>query len=33
MVRRGRRYVEDQLSFERVSEQHETLYAQVLEQP
>ena len=33
MVRRGRRYVEDQLSFERVSEQHEALYAQVLEQP
>jgi glycosyltransferase involved in cell wall biosynthesis len=32
MVRRGRRYVADRLCFERVAEQHETLYAQVLEQ-
>ena len=31
MVRRGRRYVMDQLSFERVSEQHEALYTQVKE--
>jgi len=31
MVRRGRRYVEDRLSFERVSAQHEALYSQVLE--
>ncbi len=32
MVRRGRRYVEDRLSFERVAAQHEALYAAVLEE-
>jgi glycosyltransferase involved in cell wall biosynthesis len=32
MVRRGRRYVADRLCFERVAEQHEALYVQVLEQ-
>ncbi len=31
MVRRGRRYVEDRLSFVRVAAQHEALYTQVLE--